>query len=238
MNRPVTKRRPMIDMAEFERRLRQSSGNQTDDGPLAELARVISGQKEPVQRVAEPQSQSSTEARQDATSLPEAQNTEAVEPDALQSLDDDKIGCRDSGAVNEKIASRRSLYIMIVAAIIVAGIIGVGASVGYRSSASPPPEIALLSENGPAEPQQTNGSDVPTPDTSILGRAPQPSPTAVNNVEQSLDPLQPRETVPAAEVAASPEQIETQVQPPSPTAFIEPEKMNTAPVEQHDAISS
>jgi hypothetical protein len=118
MHEPVTKRHPMIDMEEFERRLRD---------PLAELARfVISGQKEPVQRVAEPQSQSSAEARQEATSLPEAQKTEAEGPDALQSLDNDKIACRDSGAVNEKIASRRSLYIIIVAAIIVAGIIGVG----------------------------------------------------------------------------------------------------------------
>jgi cytoskeletal protein RodZ len=199
---------------------------------------VISGQKEPVQRVAEPQSQSSTEARQEATSLPEAQKTEAGEPDALQSLDNDKIACLDSGVVNEKIASRRSLYIMIVAAIIVAGILGVGASVGYRSSASPPPEIALLSDNGPAESQQTNRSDVPTPDTAIPGTAPQPSPTAVNNVEQPLDPSQPRETVPAAEVAASPEQIETQVQPAGPTAFIEPEKMNTAPVEQLFPVTS
>jgi hypothetical protein len=196
---------------------------------------VISGQKEPVQRVAEPQRQSSTEARQEATSPPEAQKTEAEEPDAFQSLGDDKIGCRDSGAVNEKIASRRSLYIMIVAAIIVAGIIGVGTSVGYRKSASPPPEIALLSENGPAEPQQTNRSDVPTPGISILGRAPQPSPTAANNVEeQPVDPSRPRETVPAE----SPEQTETQVQPPSQTASIKPEKMNTASVEQHDAIPS
>ena len=231
MHEPVTKRHPMIDMEEFERRLRD---------PLAELARVISGQKELVQRVAEPQSQSSTEARQEATTWPEAQKAEAEEPDALQSSDNGKIACRDSGAVTEKIASRRSLYIMSVAAIIVAGIIGVGASVGYRSSASPPPEIALLSKNGPAEPQleRTNRSDVPTPDTAILGTAPQPSPTAVDNVEQTLDPLRPRETVPAAEVAASPEQIETQVQPPGQTASIEPEKMNIAPREQHDTISS
>jgi hypothetical protein len=231
MHEPVTKRHPMIDMEEFERRLRD---------PLAELARVISGQQELVQRVAAPQSQSSTEARQEAMPLPEAQKTEAEEPDARQSLDDHKTACQDSGAVNEKIASRRSLYIMIVAAIIVVGIIGVGASVGYRSSASPPPEIALLSDNGPAEPQleRTNRPDAPTPDTAIPGTAPQPSPTADNNVEQPLDPSRPRETVPAAEVAASPEQIETQVQPPRQTASIEPEKMHIASLEQHDATSS
>ena len=52
--------------------------------------------------------------------------------------------------------------------------------------------------------------------------APQPSPgTAV------ADPLQPRETetMPAAGIAASPEQIETQVEPSSQTAPIAPEKM-------------
>src|SRR5262249_14194074 len=241
MNRPVTKRRPMIDMAEVERRLRQSSRNQTDDEPLAGLGPGMSGEKEPVQRAAEPQNQSSTEARQEATSSPEAQKTEAEEPDALQSLDDERMACRDSGAVNEKIATRRSPYIMIVAAIIIVGIIGVGASVGYRSSASPPSGIALLSENGPAQPQleKTNRSDVPTPNTSILGTAPQPSPvTAPNNVEQPVGPSQPRETVPPAEVAASPEQIETQVQPPSQTASIEPEKMNTASIEQQDVSAS
>jgi len=95
MHEPGTKRHPMIDMEEFERRLRQSSGNQTEDDPLAELTRLISGQRGLVQRVAEPQGQSSTEARQGATS-PEAQEAEAQEPDALQSLDDDKRACQDS----------------------------------------------------------------------------------------------------------------------------------------------
>ena len=46
MREPVSKRHPMIDMEEFERRLRRrSSGNQTDDDPLAELARLTSGQQ-------------------------------------------------------------------------------------------------------------------------------------------------------------------------------------------------
>jgi hypothetical protein len=116
-----------------------------------------------------------------------------------------------------------------------------GASFSYRSGASLPPEIATISENGPAKPQleKTNRSDVPTPDASVLGAAPQPSPgMVVNNVEQPVDPLQPRETMPAAGIAASPEQIETQVEPSSQTAPIEPEKMNTAAVGQRDAILS
>jgi hypothetical protein len=218
----------------FERRLRQSSGNQTDDDPLAELTHLISGQRDLVQRVAEPQGQSSTEARQGATSSTEAQETEAQEPDALQSLDDDKMACQDSGAVNEKI-SRRSLYIVIMAPIIT---VGIGASVGYRSGASPPPEIATISEDGPAKPQleKTNRSDVPTPDASIPGAAPQPSPgTGVNDVAQRVEP-QPRQTMTTAGIAASPEQIETQAEPSRRTAPIEP--MNTALVERHDALTS
>jgi len=239
MHEPGTKRHPMIDMEEFERRLRQSSGTQTEDDPLAELTRLISGQRDLVQRVAEPQGQSSTEARQGATSSPEAQETEAQEPDALQSLDDDKMACRDSGTVNEKI-SRRSLYIMIMAPIITVGMIGIGASVGYRSGASPPPEIATISEDGPAKPQleKTNRSDVPTPDASIPGAAPQPSPgTGVNDVAQRVEP-QPRQTMTTAGIAASPEQIETQVEPSSQMAPIQPEKMNSASVERHDALIS
>ena len=239
MHEPGTKRHPMIDMEEFERRLRQSSGNQTEDDPLAELTRLISGQRDLVQRVAEPQGQSSTEARQGATSSPEAQETEAQEPDALQSLDGDKRACQDSATVNEKIASRRSLYIMIMAPIIITGgMIGIGASVGYRSGASHPPEIATVSEDGPAKPQleKTNRSDVPTPDASIPSAASQPSPgTVVNAVAQRVEP-QPRETMPTAGIAASPEQIETQAEPSRRTASIVP--TNTALVERHDALTS
>lgn len=237
MHEPGTKRHPIIDMEEFERRLRQSSGNQTEDDPLAELTRLISGQRDLVQRVAEPQGQSSTEARQGATS-PEVQETEAQEPDALQSLDDDKRACQDSATVNEKIASRRSLYIMIMAPIITVGMIGIGASISYRSGASRPPEIATISEDGLAKPQleKTNRSDVPTPDASIPGAAPQPSlGTGVNDVAQRVEP-QPRQTMTTAGIAASPEQIETQAEPSKRTAPIEP--MNTALVKRHDALTS
>ena len=44
---------------------------------------------------------------------------------------------------------------------------------------------------------------MPYRDASILGAAPQPSPgTVVDNIEQSVDPLQPRDTMPAAGIAA------------------------------------
>ena len=235
MHEPVTKRRPMIDMEEFERRLRrQSSGNRTEDDPLAELARIINGQQDSSQRVAEPQGQSSTEAREVARSSSEAQETQAQGPDAVQSLDDDNTASRDSSNVNKEIAA-----IMIMAAIIIVGIVGIEASVGYRSGASPPPEIATISENGPAKLQIEKTNRSGTPDASVLGAAPQPSPgTVVDNIEQPVDPLQPRETMPAAGIAASPEQIETRIEPSSQTAPIAPEKMNTASVERHDALLS
>ena len=225
------KRRPMVDMDEFERRLRrQSSGNQTDGDPLAE-ARLTSGQQDLEDcRSAGPEFDRSAAGEASSSEAQEtvAQEPDAQEPDALQSSDDDNMACQDSGTVNEEIASRRSLYIMIMAAIIIVGMVGIGASFRYRSGASPPPEIATISEN-----EKTNRPDVPTPDASIFGAAPQPSPGKV-----VADPLQPRETetMPAAGIAASPEQIETQVEPSSQTAPIAPEKMNTASVEPHDAV--
>jgi hypothetical protein len=48
MSEPIVKRRPMIDLEEFERRLRKPlSLNQEDLDPLAELARFVGGQEDP-----------------------------------------------------------------------------------------------------------------------------------------------------------------------------------------------
>jgi hypothetical protein len=69
MNKPVTKRHPMIDMAEFERRLRQSSGNQTEDDPLAELARLTSGQQDSVHRVADTRPRGSGDSGHDGAPI-------------------------------------------------------------------------------------------------------------------------------------------------------------------------
>jgi SPOR domain len=47
MSEPLVKRRPMIDLEEFERRLRKPlSLNQEDHDPLAELARFVGGQED------------------------------------------------------------------------------------------------------------------------------------------------------------------------------------------------
>ncbi|MGH8513486.1 MAG: hypothetical protein ACREV8_06025, partial [Gammaproteobacteria bacterium] len=49
MSEPVVKRRPMIDLEEFERRLRKPlPASQGDDDPLAELARFVGGREDPV----------------------------------------------------------------------------------------------------------------------------------------------------------------------------------------------
>lgn len=51
----VVKRRPMIDMDEFERRLRKPlAPSQREDDALAELARFVSGQEDPFKTVFEP----------------------------------------------------------------------------------------------------------------------------------------------------------------------------------------
>jgi len=59
MSEPVAKRRPMIDLEEFERRLRQpASPARTDGDPLAELARLGGGQEDPYKNMFQPLSES------------------------------------------------------------------------------------------------------------------------------------------------------------------------------------
>jgi hypothetical protein len=67
MSDVFTKRRPMIDLDEFERRLcRPCSTDQKDDDPLAELLRVIGGKDESHETDFEPNTQLSARAWQDA----------------------------------------------------------------------------------------------------------------------------------------------------------------------------
>lgn len=118
--------------------------------------------------------------------LSEAQEPEAQDFDPLQSSGDGTIACQDSGTLTQEIASGQLLYFVIGAAIIIVCVVGAGASIS-RSSTSLEPEIATISEDGPAKakPDKTNRSEIPTPDTSVLGAAPQSSPmTVVNNFEQ------------------------------------------------------
>ena len=67
MSDVFTKRRPMIDLDEFERRLcRPCSTDQKDDDPLAELLRIIGGKDESHETDFEPKTPLSARARQDA----------------------------------------------------------------------------------------------------------------------------------------------------------------------------
>jgi hypothetical protein len=55
MSEPIVKRGPMIDLEEFERRLRKPlAANQGDDDPLAELARFVGEQEDPYKTMFEP----------------------------------------------------------------------------------------------------------------------------------------------------------------------------------------
>jgi hypothetical protein len=56
MSDTVAKRRPMIDLEQFERRLRQPNpANRTDEDPLAELARLVGGPDDPYKSMFETQ---------------------------------------------------------------------------------------------------------------------------------------------------------------------------------------
>jgi hypothetical protein len=67
MSDVFTKRRPMIDLDEFERRLcGPCSTDQKDGDPLAELLRIIGGKDEPHKTDFEPKTSLSATARKDA----------------------------------------------------------------------------------------------------------------------------------------------------------------------------
>lgn len=305
MREPVAKRRPLIDLDEFERRLRQpSSINRRDDDPLVELARLPGGQEDPYKTVFEPLAGHSAENWREAE-FPEpdsrahfgvqehfdAQDRRiggdfaAIEAgllgarrqdpaSSLSGLDDsdaftgaeagsDHWRYDDGGAVSrpaegeDEIRSKRPLYLM--AAIIVVGIAGIGASFAFKGSVSGPREIATIrAADGPAkiQPETTASADVPSQDASILNRGPQPTPVAlVNNAEQPVDLSQAAEKAPlgvgsggsrsrsdngpvggAASVPVPPppetaqQRAQAQREPLSIAALIEPKKVKTVSV--------
>jgi Protein of unknown function (DUF2497) len=102
--------------------------------------------------------------------------------------EDTSEGSSEARPPFEEIRPRRPLYLM--AAMIVAGIAGIGASFGFKGAVSPQDEIATISAaNGPAKihPETAAGTVIPQ-DASILGGSPQQPPVAVvNNVEQPAD---------------------------------------------------
>src|SRR5208337_1673254 len=210
MSEPIVKRRPMIDLEEFERRLRKPhTTNQRDDDPLAELARSFAGED-------------------DHQHWPYADAGDSHEVDTAY----------------EEVRSRRPLWIM--AAMIVAGIAGIGASFGFKGAATNPSEITTIrAADGPTKihPDTVPSTEVPDRDASVLGGVQQQPPVAaVNNVEQPTDLsaqayAEPSSAVTglasgAASVPVPQPPVQAQPQQPSDgiAALIEPKKVKTVSV--------
>ncbi|MEJ0094283.1 MAG: SPOR domain-containing protein [Methylocella sp.] len=280
----------MIDLEQFERRLRQpNAANRTDEDPLVELARLVGRHDDPYKAVFEPQPQHEPQNHhaQDHHAVEAWDEVEANDLSAQDRLingdfaaieagllgarqqqglpsdedlsafrgDDsdhwrygDDAGLPPTGAgPDDETRSRRPLYLM--AAIIIVGIIGIGASFALKGGASGSHEIATIkAASGPAkiQPETTASADVPNQDASILNRSPQPQPVAVaDNAEQPVDLSQMPEKAPrvialgglkpgAAGVSASPTSAQTQPQGQSDglsiASLIEPKKVKTISV--------
>lgn len=290
MSEPIVKRRPMIDLEEFERRLRKPlAANQGDDDPLAELARFVGEQEDPYQAVFEPLSRRPAgtlrggpdhgggeepaarepliggdfaaieagllglarhERGENLSLSEELDGREEAEGAESWRYEDTANGSREAGPPFEEIRSRRPLYVM--AAVIVAGIVGIGASFGFKGAVSPQDEIATIrATDGPAKihPETATGTEIPNQDASMLGGSPQQPPVAVvNNVEQPTD-LSAQANVPEAQanpprtiagltagaasvpVPAPPAQAQPQsTEPLSIADLIEPKKVKTVSV--------
>src|SRR6202047_3372576 len=207
MSEPIVKRRPMIDLEEFERRLRKPLDvNHGDDDPLAELARFVGEHEDPYKAVFEPLSRRPAGTSRRGPDHGEGEERGAHEPliggdfaaieagllgaarhesgenlslfgelDGYEEAEgaehwryeNTAVGSRDAGPRFEEIRSRRPLYVM--AAMIVAGIAGIGASFGFKGAVSPQDEIATIrAADGPAKihPATAAATEIPNPDAS------------------------------------------------------------------------
>jgi hypothetical protein len=98
MSDVFTKRRPMIDWDEFERRLcRPCSTDQKDDDPLAELLRIIDGKDESYETDFEPNTPLTARARQDA-----GEPEELKQPDAHVRLIGGDFAAIEAGLLSTK----------------------------------------------------------------------------------------------------------------------------------------
>ncbi len=292
MSEQIVKRRPMIDMDEFERRLRKPLGqDQQENDLLAELARFVGGQEDPYRDVFEPLNRRSAEAARGGTEKnagsgartpqeplirgdfaaieagllgaaqhendthylrePEPPHFEqSAEPEPWTYADGQEYGAGPQPQF-EEIRSRRPLYLM--AAMIVAGVAGIGASFAFKGAASTPREIATIkAADGPAKvAAAAPAAETPNQDASVLGGAPQQQPlAAADNTEQPSD-LAAQVPAPGAEAsgtesaaAANPAsgaasvpvpvppqaQPQQQAEPLSIATLIEPKKVRTVSV--------
>jgi hypothetical protein len=234
MRDTVAKRRPMIDLEQFERRLRQpNAASRSDEDPLAELARLVGGSDDPYKHVFETKAphrgdeadDGHGEYESDAWEAAQAREFDAEEDmnadyaaveagspigpsaAALHDADlhafaaddqsenwryeDEEAASRDAGYDSDyesDTRSRRPLYVM--AAIIVAGIAGIGVSFALKGGSAPHEITTIKAAEGPTkvEPETTTSSDAPNQNASILDRTPQAAPVAVADAtEQPVD---------------------------------------------------
>lgn len=271
MSEPVVKRRPMIDLEEFERRLRQPlAAHQREDDPLAELARLVGEQEDPYKSVFEPLRRrpaaplrsswdqvedqevparepfvggdfAAIEAgllgatrREDLESLSYSQPTEFAETGSWEYAEASEPFPQADPA-EEEIRSRRPLYVM--AAIIVAGIAGIGASFVFKGSVSTPTEVATIrASEGPAKihPETTAAAEIQSEDASVLGGTQQPPPVAaVSHVEQpadlSVQTSVPAQTEPPARVISGLPSGAASVPVPLPPGHVQPQPPSAEP---------
>ncbi|HLH11868.1 MAG TPA: hypothetical protein VKV77_08320, partial [Methylovirgula sp.] len=153
--------------------------------------------------------------------------------------------------VVEPARSRLPLY--ATAAVIVLGLVGIGASFTLKHHTAAPHEIAMIkAAPGPTKIQASDASDTskPNQDVSLLDKTPQPAPTTVvNHTEEPVDLSSPQ-----AAPQASPAQVEGGAAvvpvPPPPaveaasaqsfgvSGMIEPRKVKTVAVRPDGTIVS
>jgi len=238
----------MIDLDEFERRLRRpAAAPHPQEDPLAELARLVGGREDPFKTVFEQDRQMPRAPRVAGTPM---SFTRAAQPEPLPDLDQDHfdqdrfeqnsfengapplhgtlhpqsyaenpartavqasypsqpvedndyvwpeieapIAPANAREVNAREAdtqrSRRPLF--ITAAIIFAGIAGIGVSFAYKSKSGPHELAVIKAISGPTkvQPDSPGGTDVPNQDASILDKTPQPTPVGLSDHnEQPVD---------------------------------------------------
>lgn len=293
MSEPVAKRRPMIDLDEFERRLRQPSAanRPAEDDPLAELARLVGGQDDPYKTMFGAQGDERTgthtgalpgepDANErlisgDFTAIEaallgarrqtpfddleaEAPAREVLSHIAADEADDwsydDATALGISGSEPEDEArSKRPLYLM--AAIIILGIGGIGASFVLKTAPSGREEIATIkASEGPVKIQPEVTEEKPVQDASILNSSAQTAPVALaESIEQPVDlavppPKAPRVIpldsaapiidppaaasvpVPVPPAPLAPAKAQEQTAPTTIAGLIEPRKVKTVSV--------
>jgi hypothetical protein len=222
MSEPVTKQRPPIDFDAFERAVRDSAQaprHGQEDDPLAELARLVGTHHDPYGEVF-----AQDEAHQPAHQRRPAIDFAAIEAGlrgaipAHESHQDHApydghesyahydqatppqtdAGWHAQASAGTPVRSRRPIYAM--AAVIVAGVVGIGVAFAYKGSSSGPREIAMIkAAPGPTkiQPPADAAADPTTRDASILDKAQQPAPTKlVSREEQPVDLAQTVQNAP------------------------------------------